>query len=126
RRDELLECLSEPVLLLDDAGRISAATRGARELAGTVSRAHRPRITQILAPSTLPEMFRSHEQAQIERWLRAGLDPEAARHDVPPEPARAELQNGVTVRLSFMAPAHRNPAAILLEPLVPHESPGQA
>ncbi len=125
-RDELLECLSEPVLLLDESGRISGATRGARELAGTVSRVNGPRIAEILAPSTLPEMFRPHEQAQVERWLRAGLDPEAARHDVPPEPARAELQNGVAVRLSFMASAHRNPAAILLEPLVAHESPGQA
>jgi signal transduction histidine kinase/CheY-like chemotaxis protein len=125
-RDELLECLSEPVLLLDDAGGISAATRGARELAGTGFRASESCIAGIAALPTLPEIFRPHERAQVEKWLRAGLDPEAAKRDVHPEPARAELQNGVAVRLSFVAPAQRHPAAILLEPLVPYETPGQA
>jgi signal transduction histidine kinase/FixJ family two-component response regulator len=125
-RDELLECLSEPVLLLDETGGISAATRGARELAGTGLRASESRIAGIAAPPTLREIFRPHEQAQVEKWLRAGLDPEAAKRDVHPEPARAELQNGVAVRLCFLTPAQRPPAAILLEPLVPHEAPGQA
>jgi signal transduction histidine kinase/CheY-like chemotaxis protein len=122
----LLECLREPVLLLDDAGRITAASRGARELAGTLSKANEPRIAGNIAQLTVQEIFRPHEQAQVANWLRAGLAPEAVRHDVHREPVRAELHNGVAVRLSFASSAQEHPAVILLEPLASRESPGQA
>ena len=125
-QDALLERLSEPVLLLDDCGRITAATRGARELAGPVSRGNWPRLAGKLEQPSLPEMFRPYDQAQVANWLHAGLHPEAAKHDVPPAPARAELQNGVAVRLSLAAPAQGHPKMVLLEPVAPRESPGQA
>jgi signal transduction histidine kinase/ActR/RegA family two-component response regulator len=124
-QDALLERLSEPVLLLDDAGRITAATRGAREITGTVSRTNGPRLAGNVAQPFLPEMFRPHDQEQVANWLRAGLDPEAVQHDASPAPTRAELQNGVPVRLSFGTPAQGYPAVILLEPLAPRELPGQ-
>src|SRR5216684_3549850 len=40
--DELLDCMSEPLLLLDAAARITGASRGARELAGFVSKSSGP------------------------------------------------------------------------------------
>jgi signal transduction histidine kinase/FixJ family two-component response regulator len=125
-QDALLECLSEPLLLLDDAGRITAASRGAMELTATVSRARGSRLAGMPSRAYLPEIFRSHDQAYVETWLRAGLNSEAGKRDVHPEPPRAELHNGVGVQLSFRAPAQRKPAVILLEPLAPRESPGQA
>jgi signal transduction histidine kinase/CheY-like chemotaxis protein len=124
-QDALLERLSEPVLLLDDAGRITAATRGAREMTGPISQTNGPRLACSPAQPFLPELFRPHDQAQVANWLRAGLDPEAVQHGASPPPSRAELQNGVPVRLSFGAPAQGYPAVILLEPLVARESPGQ-
>ena len=125
-QDAFLECLSEPVLLLDDAGRITAASRGAKELAGTVSRTNGPRVAGIPALAHLPEIFRSHEQSHIAAWLQGGRDGEAGKHEVHPEAAQAELQNGLSVRLSFAAPVQGHAAAILLEPLAVRESPGQA
>ena len=124
-QDALLECVSEPLLLLDNHGRIKAASRGARELTGTVSRIIGPRSAGI-PDACLAEMFRTHDQAHIEKWLQAGLDREVVRHGVNPEPSRAELHNGVGVRLSFVAPAQLRNEVILLEPLVARESPGQA
>ena len=125
-QDALLENISDPVLLLDDSGRITAATRGARELTATGSRTNGARLAGISARAYLPELFRSHEQAHIAAWLRAGLDREARRPDVHPEPARAELHSGVGVRLSFGSPSQGQAAVIRLEPLVSRESPGQA
>ena len=126
-QDALLERLSEPVLLLDDTGRITATTRGARELAGAVSRANGgPHMAGNIAPPSLAEMFRPHDQAQVATWLRTGRDPEAVKHNTHPGLARAELHNGVAVRLSFDAPVQGHPAIILLEPLALRESPGQA
>src|SRR5713226_6957955 len=125
RQGALLECISEPLLLLDADGRIQAASRGARELTGAVSRTTGPRLTGIPARASLAEMFRTHDQPHIEKWLRAGLDREAARHGVNSEPSRAELHNGVGVRLSFVAPIELQNEVILLEPLVARESPGQ-
>ncbi len=125
-QDTLLECVTEPLLILDDHGRIQATSRGARELTGADSTTKRPRQTEIPARASLPEMFRSHEQAQVETWLRAGLAREAGKPVANPELSRAELHNGVAVRLSFTAPAQGTPKAILLEPLVAREPPGQA
>jgi signal transduction histidine kinase/CheY-like chemotaxis protein len=125
-QDPLLECLSEPVLFLDDEGRITAATRGAKELTGTVSIVNGARLAGIPALACMPQIFRSHDQAHVETWLRAGLDREAGRRDVHPEPFRAELHSGVAVRLSFATRVHGHAAVILLEPLAHHESPGHA
>jgi signal transduction histidine kinase/CheY-like chemotaxis protein len=125
-QEALLECLSEPVLLLDGEGRISAASRGARELTGTVSRTSGPRLAGIPSRACLPEIFRTHEQSHIAKWLQAGLDDKAERQGVHLEPSRAELHNGAAVQLSFVAPVRGQAAVILLEPLVTRESPGGA
>jgi signal transduction histidine kinase/FixJ family two-component response regulator len=124
-QDALLESLSEPFLLLDDAGRITVATRGARDLIGMDSWTKEPRQAGLPAPTYLTEIFRPHEKTHIAGWLQAGLDSGAGRHDVHPESARAELHNGLSVRLYFGLPPQGQPALIRLEPLVTRESPGQ-
>jgi len=126
QQDALLECISEPLLILDDDGRIRATSRGARELTGAVSRTKGPRQTEIPMRGSLSEMFRPHDQAQVETWLRAGLAREAGKPEANLELPRAELHNGVAVRLSFVAPAQGTPTAILLEPLAARESSGLA
>jgi len=125
-QDALLKCVNEPLLLLDLDGRIQAASRGARELTGSVSGTNGPRLPGIPARAHLAEMFRTHDQARIEKWLQGGLDPEAVRNGVNPEPSRAELHNGVGVRLSFSGSAQLQNGVILLEPLVARESPERA
>jgi signal transduction histidine kinase/FixJ family two-component response regulator len=125
-QDAFLECISEPVLLLDGAGRVTAASRGAMELTGTISRARGPRLAGMPRRAYLPEMFRAQDQGQIEKWLCARLDREAGKHDVNSEPPRAELRNGVGVRLSFEMPPQGQGAVILLKPLVTRQSPGPA
>jgi len=125
-QDALLECISEPLLILDDDGRIRAASRGARELTGAVSRTKGARQTEIPMPPSLSEMFRSHDQGQVETWLRAGLAREAGKPEAIPELSRAELHNGMAVRLSFLPSAQFRNEVIVLEPLAAREPPGLA
>src|SRR6266849_1034542 len=121
----LLEYVSEPLLLLDDSGRITAASRGARELTGAASGTERPQPAGIPAQPYLPELFRKRDRPQIEAWLRAGLAREAERHGANHEPFRAELQNGAGVRLCLAASPQGQATVVLLEPVVTRESPGQ-
>ena len=123
-QDALLECISEPLMLLDDAGRIKAVSRGAREL--TASRTTGPRLAGISVRTRLSEMFRTHDQVRVEKWLQAGRDRAVARHDGTPEPSRAELHNGMGVRLSFVPSAQLQNEVIRLQPLAVSESPGHA
>ena len=120
-QDALLECISEPLLILDADGRIQATSRGARELTGTVSRASGSRSGEIPVRASVAEMFHTHERVHVDTWLRTGLHREIDRHGVYPEPYRAELHNGTDVRLSFVASGRLPNEVILLEPLVARE-----
>src|SRR5713226_2130584 len=126
RQDALLECISEPLLLLDESGKITGASRGARELTGLASRTEKPDPADIPAKAYLPELFVGCDRARLEAWLRAGRDGEAERHGAKYESARVELHNGIEVRLSLASPLQSQTAAILLEPLVARESTAQA
>src|SRR6266852_8274089 len=125
RQHVLLEYIREPLLLLDDSWRITAASRGARELTGPAYGTEGPHPAGIPAQAYLPELFRERDRAQIEAWLRAGLGREAERHGANHEPFRAELQNGVGVRLCLAASPQGRGTVILLQPLVTRESAGQ-
>ncbi len=122
----LLDCISEPLLLLDEAGKITAASRSARELTGLASKTNGPEPRGVPAQAYLSELFCGRDRAHIEAWLRAGLDPEAERHGAKHELSRAELHNGASVRLSLAAPVRGQATVVLLEPLVTRESMGQA
>jgi signal transduction histidine kinase/FixJ family two-component response regulator len=136
-QNNLLEGISEPLLFLDEAGKITAVSRGARELTGPASKTDQSHPAGIPANAYLPELFRAQDQPHIETWLRAGLDPKKAdRHGASPEPSRAELHNGIAVRLSLAATAQGTSVQCLpvqgkcmvvsLERLAVHECTGQA
>ncbi len=126
RQHALLDCISEPLLLLDDAGRITAASRGARELTGLDSHAERPERAGIPAQACLAELFCGRDRAHLEAWLRAELDRGAERRVTDNEYSRAELHNGVGVRLCLAAPRQGQATVLLLQPLVTRESWGPA
>src|SRR5216683_4460384 len=92
RQHALLKSISEPLLLLDDAGRITAASRGATELTGLAAKTREP--SGIMAQPYLAELFCGRDRTNIETWLRTGLD-QAPGHGTDHESSRAELHNGV-------------------------------
>ncbi len=122
----LLDCLREPVLLLDESGRITAASRGARELTGTAFGNESPRPAGLPAPEPFSQLFRGHHQAQIQTWLRAGIDRETDAPRANHGASRAELHNGVAVRLSLAPAVPGQPKVVLLEPLPTRDSLGDA
>jgi signal transduction histidine kinase/AmiR/NasT family two-component response regulator len=124
--NNLLKCVSEPLLLLDDAGKITAASRGARELIRPALKTEPAHPEGIPANTYLPELFCAQDQPHLETWLRARLDREADRHGAKLQPFRAELLTGVKVRLSLAVPVQGQAIVVSLEPLAAHESTGQA
>jgi signal transduction histidine kinase/FixJ family two-component response regulator len=122
--DGLLDCIREPLLLLDDAGRITAASRGARELAGFASKSSGPETESLPVQAHLAELFCERDREHLRSWLRVALDQGAGKHDTPPPFPRAQLHNGAVVRLRLSVPAASKSAAIVLEPLAARESPG--
>jgi len=124
RQHALLKSISEPLLLLDDAGRITAASRGATELTGLAAKTREP--SDILAQPYLAELFCGRDRTNIEPWLRAGRDPQVQGHGTDHESLRAELHNGVGVRLTLAAPAQGQGTVVLLEPMTARNSTEQA
>jgi PAS domain-containing protein len=126
RQQNLLQSISEPVLLLDKAGRITAASRGAHELTGAASKIGSPRLPGIPPQTHLAELFRGHEREQVKTWLRKSVDQDLEGHRVNHDPIEVQLQNGASVRLRQAEPVHGQPTVILLEPRVGSGSTGLA
>ena len=124
--NNLLECISEPLLLVDEAGKMTAWSRGAEELIRPELKTEPAHPAGIPAKTYLPELFRAQDQPHIETWLRAGLHPEADGHGGKYQPFRAKLLTGVEVRLSLAVPAQGQATVVSLEPLAARESTGQA
>jgi signal transduction histidine kinase/ActR/RegA family two-component response regulator len=123
--DALLDCVGEPLLVLDEAGEITAASRGAKELIGLASKPGGPETASLLAQAHFAELFCGRDRGPFRTWWRAALDGGAKdRRSYPPFP-RAELHNGTVVRLRLTVPGEGRPPAILLEPLADRESSGQ-
>jgi PAS domain-containing protein len=127
RQQTLLECINEPLLVLDEAGRIAAASRGARELAPSPpSKRKGPGQREIPSVSSPEEFFRAGDRERVEAWVRAALDRAPMSHDAGVEPIRAELHNGANVRLRLAKSTHGPATVILLESLAAGDSTGQA
>jgi signal transduction histidine kinase/CheY-like chemotaxis protein len=122
----LLDCTGEPLLLLDEAGKITAASRGARELARLVSKTNGPDPPGISAQAHLTELFCGRDRERLRTWLRNVLDRGEERSGTGNEFSRAELHNGVAVRLRSAVPVPGQGTLILLEPLMSRESAGPA
>src|SRR5229473_2542923 len=118
----LLDCISEPLLLLDEAGKITAASRSARELTGLASKTNGQEPASIPAQAYLAELFCGRDRERLGTWLKEALDGRAERRGTGNEFSQAELHNGVAVRLRAAVPAQGQAAVIRLEPLVNRES----
>lgn len=105
----LLDLAGDPVILLDDSGRITATSRGARELL------RRAGQTAVLPSGHISDLFCGHDRERLRKWFQQVLEssvPPAVKKETP----QAELQNGVRVRLEIAPRAPGQPVAVLLEP----------
>jgi len=122
----LLDCIGEPLFLLNEAGKITAASRGARELTSFASKANGQEPHGIPAQAYLAELFCGRDRERLGTWLRMALDHGAESRGTDNEFSRAELHNGVSVRLRLAVPVEGQATVILLEPLVTRKSPERA
>lgn len=105
----LLDLVSDPVILPDDSGRITATSRGARELL-------RGGQAVELHSAHLSDLFSRHDREKLQKWFHQSLNPSAPAQAVTNESPEAELRNGVKVRLHLAARLPGQPSAVLLEP----------
>ena len=126
RQHALLDSITEPLLLLDDAGKIAAVSRGARELTRLTAKTSGLQEAGLLPQGNLPELFSERDRERLDTWLRARFDRGGEKRVTGNESLRMELRNGVGVRLSLAAHAQDQDTVILLDPLVTRESSAQA
>jgi signal transduction histidine kinase/ActR/RegA family two-component response regulator len=129
RQDALLDCVSDPILLLDEAGKISAASRGARDLIGEETFGEETKENGLPSGTRPLELFADRDHSSLETWLRAGLSAKLGPRHGHHESLRTELRNGAGVRLSLVAAVEGRPTALLLEPLASRDlqsQPGNA
>ena len=113
-QQELLDLMSDPVLLLDDAGKIMALTQGARNLFQRVGQTGGSSPAGIL-PSHLPDLFCGRDRIRLQKWLQQSLDLSASGNGAEEETPQAELQNGVCVQLRLVPRVPGQPLAVLLQ-----------
>ena len=116
-RQALLDLISEPLILVDEAGRIVGTSRGAKELAGPAPKAEGMRPGPLAATEHFSELFRGRDRERIQRWLRNSNDVSHTGHVPEEELRQAELHNGMNVQMSLAPPVPGQPAAILLDPM---------
>jgi signal transduction histidine kinase/CheY-like chemotaxis protein len=122
----LLDCVSEPLFLVDEAGKITAASRGARELTGLDSNSNASEPAGVPTHADFAELFCGRDREHLGTWLRAALDRGAERKGTDSEFSRAELHNGVAVQLRLAAPVEGRAAVVHLEALASRKSAGKA
>lgn len=117
----LLEAVGDPLLLLDDSGRITAASRGAQEL-------FRRGAGSATAPSGhLADLFCGHDRERLRVWLGEALQASASGQTTGrSETQRAELPNGVAVLLRRATGVPGGALAVTLQLAEALEPAGQA
>jgi signal transduction histidine kinase/CheY-like chemotaxis protein len=125
-QQELLGLLNEPLLLLDASGRISASSRGARELFRPAVSAREPKPPGALPAEHLSGLFCGRDRERVEQWLRDSLQASASSSISEKQLPQAQLHNGINVRLHFAPLVPGQPVAILLQPLGATESARQS
>ncbi len=122
----LLDSSSEAVIFLDEAGRIAASSRGARELTSFASGEEEKSPASLRAGEQFAGLFRTGARERIEEWMRGILEGRPELRAAGEESPQAELHNGICVRVRIAGPAPGRGLAILLEPRAAHESAGPA
>ena len=106
----LLDLVNDPLFLLDYSGRITAASRGARELLRHSGQA------AVLPSGHIPGLFSGRDRERLKKWFQQVLEPASSAQAVKTETPQAELENGVKVRLRLAPRLPGQPATVLLEP----------
>lgn len=106
----LLDLVNDPLFLLDNSGRITSTSHGARELLRHAGQA------AVLPSGPMSDLFCGHDRQRLRKWFQQVLDPSSSAQAVKTETSHAELQNGVKVRLRLAPPLPGQPATVLLEP----------
>ena len=114
-QQSLLEFIREPLFLVDEAGKIIAASRGARELTGQATRAGGIPAGSVSAPEHFSQLFSGHDRERIQKWLEKPCDVSTASSVSAKEVQQAELHTGVSVRVSVAPAVAGQPVAILLD-----------
>ena len=118
----LLESGSEALMLLDEAGRIAAASKAAEDLTGQNFRGAEQRPVSVRTREQFGVLFRVRDRERIEAWLREIFEGGRSLRAAGEASPQAELLNGAGVRMRIAGPAPGRGLAILLEPLVARES----
>jgi len=122
----LLDSTREAVIFLDEAGRITASSRGVRELTSFASGEEEKSPASLRAGEQFAGLFRMGARERIEEWMRGTLDGGTGLRAAGEESPQAELYNGICVRVRIAGPAPGRGLAILLEPLEAHETAREA
>lgn len=125
-QESLLEFIKEPLFLVDEAGKIMASSRGAKELAGQATRAEGIPPGAAPAPEHFSQLFCGHDRERIQKWLEKPCDRSSASPVMAKETQQAELHDGVSVQLSAVPAVAGRPAAILLDPIKVRDAARQA
>lgn len=121
-QQELLDLVSDPVLLLDDSGKVLASTRGARNLLQRPGQAAGPLSPSPSSSSCFSDLFIEHERIRLRKWFQQPLDWSTSGNTGDKGTPQVELQNGLSVRLRLAPRVPGQPAAVLLQPLSAGES----
>lgn len=112
-----LDLISDPVLLLDDAGKITASSRGARELLE-----HAGQVFASTPTLHLADLFSGDDRIRLQSWLDQSLNVSASVDSANQETLQVELKSGVSVRLRPAPRVPGQPLAVLLQPMGALES----
>jgi len=116
----VLESLGEPLLLLDRAGRITLASRGAKELAKPPAKPGAAPPSDFSPAQYFDQLFSGRDTERVHSWLRKAMDQPSAI-SATKESSQVVLHNGVNVTLRLLAPPQGAHTAVLLEPLAARE-----
>jgi signal transduction histidine kinase len=112
----LLDLFAEPVLLFNEAGRITAASQGARELLRSNGHVRDSQSSGILSFEHFSDLFCGRDRERVQRWLQESLRPASPGALSQPDRPQAQLHNGINVRLQLTPHAVGQHAAVLLQP----------
>jgi signal transduction histidine kinase/CheY-like chemotaxis protein len=113
----LLDLLAEPVLLCNPSGRITASSRGARDLLRRAGPARESPHAGVLPSEFLADLFSSHDRDRVHRWVQRSVASAANGSPRNEDSLEAQLHNGINVRMQVAPRTSGQSAAILLRSL---------
>lgn len=121
----LLDLLAEPVLLLNKLGKITASSRGARELLSQAGRTRESPYPGVLPSEFFSDLFSSHDRDRVQRWLQQTRASTGNGFVTNGDSLEAQLHNGTNVQMRLAPHAPGQPVAVLLQSLEARDSAPQ-